>query len=402
MPYKVVVVSGFFSEGMGYTENCLPKTLASLGHDVHVVTSNFNVYGNTPEYDKTYRDFLGPADQGARTFTTDGYTVHRLQCSLIRGYVSIHGLGTKLRELAPDVVHCTEIASLQTYKLALMRRSLGFRLFAETHQHMSVVKPYLKNPNGQFVRRFGYWLTRTLPTSLASRTVEKCYAIAPDCVEVATRFYGVSPSKIRMQSLGTDTLLFRPAESAEEREERRSMREAAGYGATDIVCVYTGRFSKDKNPLVLAQAIDGLVVSGEKRFHGLFVGEGEQRQAILQCGQSQIRSFARHIDLAKLYRMADIAIWPRQESMSMLDAAACGLPLIVSADIGENERVAGNGCVYRENDAADLGRAIVSLVSAEERASLAAVGRKKMREHFSWTNIAQSIVADYAQAIGSR
>ena len=86
----------------------------------------------------------------------------------------------------------------------------------------------------------------------------------------------------------------------------------------------------------------------------------------------------------------------------MLDAAACGLPLIVSADIGENERVAGNGRVYRENDAADLGRAIQSLASAEERATLSAVGRKKMREHFSWTKIAQSIVADYAQAVGSR
>jgi len=55
---KIVIVSAFYSEGMGYSENCLSKALAKLGHDVHVVTSTYNVYGSEPLYSGTYREFL--------------------------------------------------------------------------------------------------------------------------------------------------------------------------------------------------------------------------------------------------------------------------------------------------------------------------------------------------------
>jgi glycosyltransferase involved in cell wall biosynthesis len=400
MGLRIAVVSAFFSEGMGYTENCLPKTLARLGHEVHVLTSTLNVYGNSPDYERTYSAFLGPADQGVRTFQTDGYTVHRLPSTLVSGFVNIRGLRAALRAVKPDVVHCTEIASLQSFKLAFLRPMLGFKLFGETHQHMSVVRPYVRDANGSRVRKAIYWATRTLPTKLASRAYERCYAIAPDCVEVATRFYGVPIALTKLQSLGTDTLLFRPAEGAEEAEARRAMRSASGYGDQDIVCIYTGRFSKDKNPLVLAEAIDELVNAGHTQFHGLFVGEGEQKQAIQDCVHTQVRAFAQHLQLARLYQMADVAVWPRQESMSMLDAAATGLPLVVSAEIGENARVAGNGRVYRENDVHDMARALLSLADSGERAALALHGREKMARDFSWMSIAKAIVADYEAALG--
>jgi glycosyltransferase involved in cell wall biosynthesis len=402
MAMKIVVVSQFYSEGMGYTENCLPRSLAALGHDVHVLTSGLNVYGNTAEYDRTYRQFLGDADQGVRSFQTDGYTVHRLKHRLLAGYVLIEGLLRKLRGLRPDVVHCTEIASLQTYLLALARPFLGYRLFAETHQHMSVVKPWLKQPQGQFLKRTGYWLTRTAPTRLASLAVERCYAIAPDCVEVATRFYGVPAAKTHLQSLGTDTELFRPPRTPDEVARRAAMRLDAGFAEDDVVCIYTGRFSRDKNPLLLADAVDRLVSAGHTRFHGLFVGEGDQKPEILARRNTQVRAFARHTDLADLYRIADIAVWPRQESMSMLDAAACELPLVVSDRIGENERVNGNGRVHVENDADDLARVLLTLQAREVRIPLGTFGREKMSRDFSWKSIARSIVADYAAAVDRR
>ena len=47
---KIVIVADWFSENMGYAENCLPKALAELGHDIHVVTSTAQVYFNTKFY----------------------------------------------------------------------------------------------------------------------------------------------------------------------------------------------------------------------------------------------------------------------------------------------------------------------------------------------------------------
>ena len=73
---------------------------------------------------------------------------------------------------------------------------------------------------------------------LASLAVTKCYAISPDCAEVATRFYGVRDAKVTIHSLGTDTDLFHPAETDDDRSNRQALRQSLGFGDDDIVCVY--------------------------------------------------------------------------------------------------------------------------------------------------------------------
>jgi glycosyltransferase involved in cell wall biosynthesis len=307
------------------------------------------------------------------------------------------GLTARIREIAPDVVHSLEIASLQTYQLAMLRLVRRFALFCETHQHMSVVRPFLKQP-GSLLRKAAYRMTRTWPTHLASRAVEKCYAIAPDCVDVATRFYGVPPGKVRLQPLGADTDLFHPADSAVDAAERSALRQQLGFTDADIVCVYSGRFSRDKNPLILARAIDALR-ERDPRFKGLFIGDGVQTAEIAACRNTVVVSFMKHRTLAAHYRAADVAAWPTQESMSMLDAAATGIPIVVSDKVGEKDRVIGNGRMYVENDVTSMVEALLSLASREDRQALGAVGRSKMLAGFNWKRYAKLVEADYHEAL---
>ena len=269
--------------------------------------------------------------------------------------------------------------------------------FIETHQHLSVVRPYLKQP-GSLLRKAAYRMTRTWPTHLASRAVETCYAIAPDCVEVATRFYGVPPEKVRLQPLGADTDLFHPVRDAADEEARVALRRRLGFTDEDIVCVYSGRFSHDKNPLVLAQAIDRLH-DRDSRFKGLFIGEGVQKVEIAKCRNTAVVSFMKHRHLAEHYRAADVAVWPTQESMSMLDASASGLPIVVSNRVGAKERVVGNGRMYEENDVTSLVEALLSLSETGERRVLGAVGREKTEAGNNWRTYARRLEADYKDAL---
>jgi glycosyltransferase involved in cell wall biosynthesis len=393
---KIVIVSTFYSKGMGYSENCLPKSLVGLGHEVHVVTSNLNIYGNEEGYAKTYSSFLGPADQGTGKFSIDGYFLHRLPSNTFRGYVNINKLYKKIRELSPDIVHTNEIAAFHTFKLAILKPFLNYKLFTESHQHLSVVKPFLKEKRIFSLKKLMYLLTRTLPSSLASIAIEKCYAIAPDCALVANKYYGVPKRKIRVQRLGTDTDLFKPAITEEQVLNREKIREQLGYSAKDIVCIYTGRFSKDKNPLILAKAIDK--ISNEVLpFHGLFIGEGIQAEEIAKCNNVKVLPFVKHTDLAKYYMISDIAVWPTQESMSMLDAASCGLPLVVSDKIGEYDRIDGNGKVYQEGNSDSLCEVLRTLSSKKVRNKLGYYGREKMEKYYSWNSIAMNTEKDYYQ-----
>jgi glycosyltransferase involved in cell wall biosynthesis len=58
-------------------------------------------------------------------------------------------------------------------------------------------------------------------------------------------------------------------------------------------------------------------------------------------------------ELGDFYRAADIAVWPATESISMLDATACGLPLVVSNQIYQ-DHVTRNGYAYRQIDVESL------------------------------------------------
>ena len=83
----------------------------------------------------------------------------------------------------------------------------------------------------------------------------------------------------------------------------------------------------------------------------------------------------------------------------MLDAAASGIPIVVSDAIGEVDRVRGNGRMYQEGDVESLADALVGLASREERHALGVVGRRKMLNGFNWKSYARAVEADYHDAL---
>src|SRR5207248_5123731 len=208
-------------------------------------------------------------------------------------------------------------------------------------------------------------VTRSLPGRLAASVTHKCYAIAPDCGEIAARFFGVPQSKVEICPLGVDTELFTPSSAANNRE-RESVRSTLGFSASEIVCIYTGRFTEDKNPLLLASAVEQLRKHGAP-YRGLFIGNGPQSAAIQSRDGCQVHPFLPVHELPALFRAADIGVWPTQESTSMLDAAACGLPIIANDTMSDPARLDGNGLTYRLNDLDDLVRVLESLKRLERR-----------------------------------
>jgi glycosyltransferase involved in cell wall biosynthesis len=165
------------------------------------------------------------------------------------------------------------------------------------------------------------------------------------------------------------------------------------------VCIYTGRFSKDKNPLCLAKAITQLTTEGWP-FRGLFVGNGPAAdvEAIRACRGCVIQPFVPTCELPPYYWAADIGVWPKQESTSQLDAAACGLPLILSNKIKVVERVEGNGLLYEQDNPADLARQIRQLTDPDTRRRMGGLGVRKVQKQFNWLNIARQRLQDYEAA----
>jgi len=394
---RIVFISEWFSDRMGYAENCLPKAVAALGHEVHLITSNVQPYFDSPTYSETYEPFLGSAVSVCGDQQLDGYTLHRLPFAKFKGQLRMRGLVNKLRAVRPHVVQVFDEISLTTYEAALAKSFLGYRLFLESHRHKSVFYTSLCSGHPMW-SRFSWSYYAPSIGRLVSFLSEKCYAISVDAADISTLFFGVEKKKVSVCSLGVDTDLFRPPSNAMAQQARSQLRRELGFSSSDIVCIYTGRFNKDKNPLCLAQAIEILAGQG-KPFRGLFVGNGPQAEAIRAHRASVICPFMPFRELPRFYWAADIGVWPKQESTSQLDAAACGLPIILGDRVHVLERVDGNGLLYEEDNPHQLAHQLETLSNPRLRQRLGECGARKMQEHFSWSHIARQRIHDYEEAL---
>jgi len=396
---RIVILSETYSPQMGYSENVLPKYLARLGAEVHLLTTRLHPYYNLPDFHLIYESFVDSANNKYLSEGRDGYTIHYLKNSKVFGYTRMKGLYATLRELKPDIVQTFAAISWIPLEAALIKQLLGYKLFTGSHNTASTFllakrldlkwdKDYIK-----------CMLTRFIHGRFISLHTEKCYAVTVDCADIAKRFFGVQRNKVEIMHLGVDTDIFFPGNSEELVHERRELREKLGFAESDIVCIYTGKLTKAKNALILAEAIERLRAM-DKPFLGVFIGDGVQREAIRTHPSCITLPFMPYRGLAPFYRAADIGVWPTDESTSMLDAAACGISIIVSDGIVYREHIEGNGLVFKMNDLDDLVRMLLMLYDRGERERLGTFGAKKMASYFSWDSVASRRVKDYEVALG--
>jgi len=390
---RVVLLSEVFCKGMGYLENMLPKYLARAGIETHVIATDLPPNYWEKSSTDTYKGFVKVLPAGT-VESIDGYTVHIIGHRRQLGAVRLMGLKSKLEAIRPTVVQTMAAVGWIPLDAALLKASAGYKLFTGCHYHASVF-PLAREPRPFWSRmRLACLATRTVPGRVISLASEKCYAISMDCADVAHRFFGVPKRKIEVSPLGVDTELFHPVLDAADAKERSKLRHQLGFSDTDIVCIYTGQFTNDKNPLLLAKAVTELRVRGEP-YRGLFVGNGAQLQDIQKCSGCVTNSFVAVQELGKFFRAADIGVWPTQESLSMLDAASCGLPIVVNHTMTASERIDGNGATYRLNDLNDLVRELTQLKESSKRRRLGSLGSEKMVRRFGWEKVARDRLRDY-------
>ncbi|MFM7023846.1 MAG: glycosyltransferase family 4 protein [Flavobacteriales bacterium] len=389
---KIVILSNWFSERMGYIENCLSKSLAKTGHEIHVVSSTAQVYYNLPEYKTVYEPFIGKNIQEEGVKQLDGYTLHRIPFISIDNKVCFKKLGKKLREIKPDVVQVFDAFSFTTFQAAWYKFIFGYKLFTANHTVASVFPLYQKGRD-TLLHKIAFFLTRTAPGTVVSWCTSMCFPPTIDAQDIAENYYGIPRSKMKMVPLGVDTDFFCPAANTDLRKQKR---EALGVGDNEILVIYTGRFTDGKDPLCLAKAIDKLVSEGEP-FKALFMGNGPQLEEIKKRKGCITHKFVPYHELPEWYAIADVGSWPKQESTSMIDAAACGLPIVISNRVQAVERVEGNGLTYNEPSSDDLASVLLQLKDAALRKKLGDFGVAKIQSQFSWDKIAKERIEDYAR-----
>src|SRR5262245_27602875 len=97
-----------------------------------------------------------------------------------------------------------------------------------------------------------------------------------------------------------------------------------------------------------------------------------------------------HERLPNIFSASDIAVWPRQETMTALQAAACACPIILQAStVGKEWTADGAGCVFDHADG--LIDALDELIAHPDlRSQVGARGAAMVRRRHDWAAISRA------------
>jgi glycosyltransferase involved in cell wall biosynthesis len=258
-------------------------------------------------------------------------------------------------------------------------------------------------------RRMDYVPNRWLAPWLYNRAVDGVAAISQE-VALSLAQAGVRPDRITIVHSGVDCDRFLPPTAA----QRASARAALQLNPDEIVIGALGSLEARKGHACLLEAVallarQGLALKCLVAGHGtLAAGLTAQASAVnLKENFRLVGSFA---DPLKLLWAIDIFVQPSLKEglgVALLEAMACGLPVIASRVGGMPEAVEDNryGRLAPPADAVSLAAAIRELGGARElRQRLGAAARQRVLDRFSMAAMAKGTIDLYLTCLkeGSR
>ncbi len=305
---------------------------------------------------------------------------------------SVHVMtyGSKLLELLRqpwDLVHCWEEPYVLSAAQIARATPREVPLVFATFQNISKRYP----PPFNWIER--YALSRASGVIAFGRTVFD--------VNKARVPHGIP---MRVIPPGVDLTRFKPDPAA-----RTGIRQESGWTDRDPVVGFVGRFVEEKGIRVLTAALDRV----QAPWRALFVGGGPLESELMAWAaphgnRVRIVRGVRHVEVASYLSAMDVLCapsqtaprWREQFGRMLIEAFACGVPVIAS-DSGEIPHVVGDaGVIVGERDRDGWPRAIEGLLADEgKRESLAARGQRAART-FSLPAVAREHLDFFDEIVG--
>jgi glycosyltransferase involved in cell wall biosynthesis len=275
-----------------------------------------------------------------------------------------------------DIVHVAETYYGYTHQ-AIMAKRRGF-----VRRIVSTVWEIIPFNNEGIGGRKAY-------KKLAYENIDRFIAVtqkAKDCLIKE----GVRPEKISVVNMGIDIKKFKPNPAKKENRDINILcvaRLVPEKGIEDLLQAFLA--IKEKNPKVKLT----------------FVGSGPLKKELIGYKNIFVKSLP-YQQIQKEYQRADIfclpsretKTWAEQYGMCLIEALACGLP-IVTTDSGAIPEVVGDAAlISRYSDVKDLKTNLEKLIYNEDlRQSLSKIARQRAVEKYDCLKIGKQIEKIYEE-----
>ena len=215
---------------------------------------------------------------------------------------------------------------------------------------------------------------------------------------------GFPRGRVRIIPPGVDTSRFAP-----DPEARVAVRASLGWQDEVPVVGFLGRFVAEKGVRLLAEALDRVAVP----WRALFVGSGPlepdlRAWAHRHGARVAINTEVRHDEVPRWLNAMDVLAapsqstpaWREQFGRMLIEAFACGVP-VVASDSGEIPHVVGDhGIIVAEGDVAAWTRALDQILGDEAgRRELSVRGRTTAVSTYDWPVVARQHADFFRQLV---
>ena len=374
-----LVVANFWPGWGGAERQCqlLARTLTRYGHEVVVLTRG---QAGLPAAERI-----------------DGVAVRRAGAfgnGILRSLVWTLTATAWLRR------HGRQFQIIQCYQL-LSPSHVGLLGRCRENGQATILRPACSGPYGDVAE-----VSRLPLTEMRRRLLRTADAFVTltGAIEAELSAFGITGVPFYRIPNGVDSVVFSPATA----EERKTLRARFGLPAERVLCAFVGRLTPQKNPELLIEAWSRCSLSQATL---VIVGDGPLRSRLEQRAGSlpasgHVRFTGAITDVAAFVRATDLVVLPSSaEGMSnaMLEAMACGVP-VIATDVGGIQEMLGGGGRAGWVVPADAPEALATAIttamgSAELRREVGAVARGIALERYDIRRVASQHLAAYAELL---
>jgi Glycosyltransferase len=394
---RIVHVEDFFFPKAGYQINLLTRIQAEAGHEVIIVTSE------TQKLPSNYLVFFGSADTESADREFSERTGVRVCRMPLLGFYSGRAIYRRsifrfIDSLRPDALYVHGVDTLIGMQFILRSSRLRYPLIMDSHMvELASVNPQ-SNKFRKMYRRFitPHILRNGIPIIRVADVdyLEKCL--------------GIPLSRTKYLSLGTDVDYMKP-----DKQARKKLRAEYGIADEAFLVLYAGKLDLGKGGQMLADAIkDELRLTNGREIVFLIIGntEGEYGARVESTMAESKNRVIRvptqdYSEIGKFYKAADLAVYPKQCSLSFFDVQACEVPVVLEDNHLNRLRISsGTGFAFHPGDIEDFRRGILACgeMGQHEMEAMGRKARASIEENFNFQKIALEITGLVAEEVDRR
>ncbi|WP_034765837.1 glycosyltransferase family 4 protein [Rossellomorea vietnamensis] len=232
------------------------------------------------------------------------------------------------------------------------------------------------------------WMLYYPIEKMLSRYTDCLIAINKEDYTLAKHRFNI-PSIEHVHGVGVNTETFQPISEKDKAERKKSF----GYQPDDFLLFYAAEFNENKNQQMLIKALASIKeeVPNAKL---LLAGEGTLQNTCMELAkrlevEHMVHFLGFRKDIPELLPMCDVAVASSLREglpVNMMEAMACGLPVVASVNRGHRELVKDhqNGWIVSLADIEDFSNKLKLLAASEDiRRQMGMTGRGMIERTFS-------------------